>query len=325
MRVQMGEEDEVAPALREFVDNKHPETLLILETLSRAFMQHLRYGPAFNHLSRWIREAPEAAKPWCWRGWVCERLNDSVGAMRDYQRAVELDPDFTAARLRLAELWLEKSNPMEALMHLERLREQHPDRPDIMARLGECYFLQGESEKARSLLGAAVKELPEDPSLLVHLGKLDLQAGRPAEAEQWLRRMLKIDPYSLEAQFALVECLRIQDRPEEATAEYALYEKNKAQLNRTNELLTAEADHPNNDPAKAFEIGTSLLQMKQNRQGEFWLQKALERDPRHQPSLRALADYYERTGDRDAAAACRRRLAKLDDKTPTAATNAKDK
>src|SRR5262245_33727874 len=140
LRVQAGEEDQVADALMGFVANKHPESPLILETLSGAYVHDLRYGPALACLERWIQEAPGSPRPYFWRGWIMERLNHPSGAKAEYQRALEADPEFVPARLRLAELFLKDSNTPEALPHLERLGRQHPDRPDVMARLGQCRF-----------------------------------------------------------------------------------------------------------------------------------------------------------------------------------------
>src|SRR5207248_2447127 len=82
MRAQTGEEDEVDAPLSALVSNKHPEAPLILETLARAYMHRLRYGPAYYHLTRWLEMAPEAAKAYHWRGWVLERVNSHKLAMQ---------------------------------------------------------------------------------------------------------------------------------------------------------------------------------------------------------------------------------------------------
>src|SRR5205085_4929 len=132
---------------------------------------------------RWIQEDPDAAEPLHWRGWVLERVNDSKSALKDYLRALELDPDLASVRLRVAEMYLEDNNPVEALPHLERLRREAPDRADVLARLGQCRFLQGDLAAARRLLEAAREKLPDDAPLLIHLAKLDLEEDRPARAE----------------------------------------------------------------------------------------------------------------------------------------------
>jgi tetratricopeptide (TPR) repeat protein len=309
MRVQRGEEEEVTPLLIEnFVDRKHPESPMILATIARAFMHNLRYGPAYSCLTRWVEEEPNNAEPYHWRGWVRERLDMQKQAMQDYRRALELDPELVQVRLRVAEILLEDKQPREALPHLLRLRKQFPRRADVMARLGQCYYLQGRQQEARRLLEAAVKELPRTPSLLLHLAKLELQEGHPDLAERWLRRLLKVDPRYIEALYTLVSCLQLQGRRKEAEAALAEHKKQKDQLERANLLLRKEAEHPGKDAGTASEIGLLFLRSGQERLGLYWLNQALVRDPRHRPAHQALADYYQKKGDRAKASTHRRAL-----------------
>lgn len=309
LRVQTGDVDEVASPLLKLVDEKHPQSLLILETLCRAYMHNLRCGPALNGLARWMELAPEAATPYHWRGWVMERLNNVSAARADYERALELDPDLFAARLRVAEMFLEDSNPPAALPHLQRLQQQAPNRASVQARLGQCRLMQGFPEEARPLMEAAVKEMPDDPSLLVHLAKLEIQEGHPAEAEPWLKRVLAKDPYDAEAEYTLFECMRLQGRQDEAAKVLADYEKHKLLLKRAHELLKEETINPTPGPKAPSEVGRTFLSIGQERLGIFWLHQALERDANHKPTHEALAEHYEKKGDADKAASHRRRAA----------------
>jgi len=314
MRIQLNQVDEVAPALLACVENHHPETPLILETLAQAYMHNLRYGPALGCLNLWLQEAPETAQAYYWRGWVRERLNHAEGAFQDYQRGLELDPDHFPARLRVAEILLEKSNPPEALPHLERLLKQYPDRPEVLARLGQCRFLQGQPEEARRLLEAAVAKLPNDPVLLIYLAKLDLQEGRPARAEEWVRRVLRADPTDTEAQYTLIASLRGQGRHKEAKTALDQYQKDSAVLKRAYRLLQDEAESPTSDPAPLVEIGTVFIRAGQGRVGEYWLREALQRDPEYKPAHKALAEYLQSKGQRQEAAEHRRHLGQADRK-----------
>lgn len=314
MRVQRGEVDDVADDLFQFVENKHPESSLIMETIARAYMDKLRYGPAFACLSRWIEAAPEEAKPHHWRGWILERLDDTEGAITDYRRALELDPGLIAVRLRMAELLLEKSNPPEALVYLEPLSKQYPDRPDVMALLGRCRFMQGETEEARGLMETALKKLPDNGPLLITLAKLHLSEGRPVEAEESARLALKVDPTDAEAEEILAASLRNQGRQKEAAAVQEQHEKDMVALRKVNRLLGEEAKHPTRDAGAFYEIGALFLRGGQERQAEYYLNRALELDSGHRPTLKALAEYYEGKGDQEKAAACRRRLGEADGK-----------
>jgi tetratricopeptide (TPR) repeat protein len=315
LRVQTGEEDEVGPTLLGYVDEKHPDSTLILETLSMAYMDKLRYGPALGILNRWIAADPHAARPFQWRGWVMERLNQAEKATADYQHALELDPTLTAAHLRLADLALDNADPTTALPHLEHLSAADRKRPDVKALLGRCRFEQGLAEEARRLMEDAVKDVPDDPSLLVALGKLDLQENQPAEAEKWVRHALEVDPTDAEARYTLVGVLRFQGREEEATAALQQYEKDMELLREAARRLQDEASRPSQDPDALYQIGALFVRGGQGRVGEYWLHRALELDPRHRPTLQALADYYESKGDKDQAAPYRRQLAAMDHKT----------
>jgi tetratricopeptide (TPR) repeat protein len=317
MRVQRGEVEDVAEELFRHVQNKSPESSLIMETIARAYMDKLRYGPALQCLDRWIETNPDEAKPYHWRGWVLERLEETDAAMKDYQKALELDPGLLAVRLRMAEILLERSDPPEALVYLEPLSKQFPDNPEVLALLGRCRFLQGQTEEARRLMEAAVKQRPQDSSLLNTLANLDLADGKAVEAEQWARQALKVDSTDAEAENFLAGSLRMQGRLKEADAAQEQYEKDKILLRKVNRMLGEDADpnHPTRNAGDFYEVGALFLRTKQDRQAEYWLNRALELDPRHRPTLKALAEYYEGKGDNEKAAVYRRRLAEADGKT----------
>jgi type IV pilus assembly protein PilF len=276
----------------------------------------LRFGPAFACISRWIEAEPDSAEPIRWRAAVLERLNDNEGAMKDYRRALELDPDLTSVRLRLAEMLLERSDPDEALVHLEPLQRQYPDRPDIQARMGQCRFLQNHLEEARHLLESAVDKLPDDSVLLLTLARLEHQDGHPVEAEKWARRALKVDPTDAEAEFTLAASLQAQDRWDEAKAALEQFRNDTALLKRVAYVLQQDAENPSADPVAFAEVGAVFLPSNEQ-VGIYWLNRALQRDPGCQAAHKALAEHYERKGDLDKAAFHRRQLKSDEQATDT--------
>jgi tetratricopeptide (TPR) repeat protein len=309
MRAEAGDIDRVGPSLLALVDRHHPETPFILEIMARAYMHNLQYRTAYACLSRWIKEAPDAARAYYYRGWVRERENDAVSALEDYNQALLLDPGLFRARLRVAEMLLEQNRPLEALPHLDRLAQDVPDNPEVMALRGRCYLLQVRNDEARRLLEAAVQHLPDNLPVLRSLGKLDLEEQRPGEAEKWLRHALEVDPSETEALFLLAGVLKLQNRPREAAEAMAEFDRRAARSHRLNELLTAEATHASKDPRVETELGTILLGVGQERQGVHWLNQALQHDAGYAPALRALAEYHTRKGEKEIAAALQSRLA----------------
>src|SRR5260370_42526472 len=121
-----------------------------------------------------------------------------------------------------------------------------------------------EGETARPILEAAVEELLDDAILRLTLAKLELQEERPADAERWLRRLLKADPYDQEAEFALFTSLQSQGRIQEAAVAMDKWKTDKAQWEKANKLLKQEALGPSRDPIAAYEIGAALLNVGQD-------------------------------------------------------------
>jgi tetratricopeptide (TPR) repeat protein len=306
LRVQTGELEEVAPALIDTVENGHPDAPAILHTLARAYMHRLRYQMAWSCLTRCIEIKPDDAKAYHWRGWVLERLNNHKAATEDYHRALELDPDLVPVRLRVAEMLIEDKQAPEALPHLERLYQQVPDNPQVRARLGMCRLLQGRMEEARRLMEAAVVHMPHDPALLVSLANLELQEGRGVEAERWLRAVLQEEPSDTEALYVLASALQLQGRTEESAAVLSEHERKKQLVERVNTLLTTVADSPTAGADDYAETGRLLLEIGRDKNGLYWLDRALERDPGNQQAHRALAAYHGRKGDAARAAFHRR-------------------
>jgi tetratricopeptide (TPR) repeat protein len=308
MRVQRGEEDEVARELLRYVDKGYVESKLILDTLAQAYMRNLRSGMAFTCLSMRIELGPDDAEPYEWRGWVLERLNDWGGAIKDYTKSLEIDPDRATARLRLAELQLEHTTIPEATENLELLYRRFPDRADIQARLGQCRLAQGHDDDARPLLESALKEMPDDPQLLLDLSKLEMRDNNWSLAEKRLRHALQLNPADVVARFNLIACLDNTGRRQEADAERDRHKKDSALLNRVTKILQSDAEHPIRDPDALFEVASTFMDMGNTRVGLWWLNRVLQLNPRHAGAHKRLAEYYEGKGNKDMAAQHRRQI-----------------
>jgi tetratricopeptide (TPR) repeat protein len=321
MRVQVGEIDEergLGPitVLFSAVENGHPDSPAILETIARSFLLRLRYKPAFQCLNLWIEVDPQNPEPYYLRGFTFEQVNNPKAAKADYEKALELDPDMVPARLRVAEMFLHDKQAPEALPHLERLYRQAPADPRIQSRLGMCLFLQGRAEEARQLMESGLASLSDDPSLLIALANLDLQEGRGADAERRLRTVLKNDPSDTEALFVLASSLQLQGRTQEAAATLAEHEKKKVIVDRIHDLLRELGDSPVPRPNDYVEIGQFFFEIGKSQLGLYWLDRALTHDPQNQRAHRVLADHYDSKGQPAKAALHRKQIRSSEPSVP---------
>ncbi len=295
LRVARGDVDELAPALLASVESGNPESPAILDALAGAYMRQTRYHDSLRCLDRWVALEPGSARALDWRGWVSNQLDHRAQAIADYEQAMELQPDRSAVRLRLAEILVESSRHAEAVPHLERLRDEQPDNPDVLVALANCRIVQSRPDEAKALLDRVLAARPDHFGALLQRGKVEAATGNFAEAERWLRKALERSPLDADARYALYLALQAQPgREADAREELDRWQRDRKTRDRLTRLLRVELDQKPNDANLACEAGELLMQQGEERKGLFWLRRALALDPRHAAAGRALAAYYER-------------------------------
>jgi tetratricopeptide (TPR) repeat protein len=310
LRCERGEADELAPSLLALVDRHHPDAGAILEALSRVYMHQTRYTEALRCLDRWVELDADCARALDWRGWVHNQLDHRAEAIADYERCLALQPGRSEVRFRLAEVLVESSRTDDALPLLERLRAEQPDRPGVQVDLARCRAAEGRTDEARALLGAVLEAHPDHFDALLQLGKLAHGRGEYAEAERWLRKAVARSPRDPDARYALYLALQAQPgRADDARAELARWEKDRDDRARLARLLRTELDARPRDANLVAEAGELFLGQGEDEKGLIWLKRALALDPRNAAAHKALAAYYERTGDAAKAAEHRRQIA----------------
>lgn len=81
-------------------------------------------------------------------------------AIREYQRAVSLGPDFHDLRYRLARLLIEAGRPLEAREELERIVAVQPGFLDAQAALGLAHYLSGDATGAQEIWSRCLRQRP---------------------------------------------------------------------------------------------------------------------------------------------------------------------
>lgn len=310
LRCEKGDVDELSPALLAAVEQNHPESAAILEALALVYMRQTRYVEADRVLNKWVERVPDSPRALDWRGWVNNQLDARGPAIDDYTRVLELRPGRSAVRLRLAQLLIHSKRHPEALPHLERLRAEQPDNPDVMVELAACRIVQLRLTEARQLLDEVLSAHPDQFAALRLYGDLERQYDHYAEAERWLRKALEQKPLDPVARYSLHLTLLAQpERQRDAEAERIRWEKDREITLRLTRLVRSDLAERPNDPDLAAEAGSLLLQIGEDQRGLFWLNKALAINPRHAPSHKALAAYYERMNNPIQAEVHRRNLA----------------
>ncbi|QDU98856.1 tetratricopeptide repeat protein [Lignipirellula cremea] len=107
-------------------------------------------------------------------------------------------------------------NTDEAIRYFEQARSLDPQWNHLSRRLAVLYDQRGDSEKARAAYHQALELQPRDPELLNDLGVYYLHRERWSEAEAWLRRALAAQPDHQRATNNLAMSLAMQGRLQES-------------------------------------------------------------------------------------------------------------
>lgn len=192
----------------------------VLEQLVRDFPQHIAvhidlgdlmrqqedYAGAVKAYDRALELSPEGANNrWflLYARAIChERLKNWDAAEADFRAALEIDPDQPQVLNYLGYSLVERQENLdEALSMIERAVAARPDSGYIVDSLGWVLYRLGDYEAAVGHLERAVELMPVDPVVNDHLGDVYWAVGRKLEAEfQWKRALSFVDPDDADAE-----------------------------------------------------------------------------------------------------------------------------
>lgn len=311
-RVQRGRPSGDERRLLERVRAEEAEAPLILEALVQGNLRRLQFDRALGLVETLLNVQPDHALGFLWRGRIRDQFNPGQSGREDLEQALKINPSFDAARYYLAESLLRSHQVTDAEAHLQVLREKQPDNLLVRLAWAKCRIALGDQSQGQELLDAWLAEAPnKHPRLLEALearARLALSLGQPSKAEAFARRALQESPLDQHALHNLARSLAAQERHSEAQAVEEQLEKIKQDLRLVTRCRDELARNPD-EVSLRHEIGAAYLRLGRPGEALVWLNSALERDPKHKPTLQTLADFHARAGKESVAAELRRRAA----------------
>jgi Flp pilus assembly protein TadD len=284
------------PYLVKCVREDHPDSLLILEVIVPFYVNGFTVAKASEMLEIWHRREPNHPTPFILKGDISKRLGRKSDTLASYAEACRLAPDDPKGHERLGEALVATKGFQEAIEHLEWLIQRGHAHRDVYLDLARCRIGLGEETEARQILGRLLQDYPDDTAVLLELGSMELEGGNPRQAEIWLRSAVEREPNDFHMCFNYARCLERLGRSVEARKYRDRCKQIEDSLRRLEKLMQSIAVSPR-DPEPRREAGTIMIQNGQVKAGIRWLETALEQDPNHGPTHKALADHYLREGD----------------------------
>ena len=149
-----------------------------------AYHKEGKYNEAILQLKNALQIDPKFARALHAIGRAYRAKSWSVDAMRELQRAVELEPDNLEARTDLAQAYLDLDGWNAALEQADAIRARAPDSAAELYVRGAALNGKGEAQQAVVLLSKALALGSATPELQRTLGDSLAILGRQAEADR---------------------------------------------------------------------------------------------------------------------------------------------
>ena len=159
------------------------------------------------------------------QGVKAERKNKREEALRHYQRAVELAPQFYAARNNLGLAYMAQSDFPKARQQFEKVIGINPADTEAYFNLGNVYLLTNNLQQAGQTIQEGLQRQPDSAFGKFLLGSVYSRTGNQQGAEKLFTDCLRLDPSMYKAHLALVNLYLQEQRKEDAIAQLRAFLK----------------------------------------------------------------------------------------------------
>jgi Tfp pilus assembly protein PilF len=310
LRAERGEPDSVSNYCRKMVEQNDPATPLLFEALAQGYSRIYQPSKAEMVLNVWLEQDPENPQALSLLGQIYEMESRNADAIRSYRTALTADQSLDEVRLRLCDAMMGLGSFEETKPHLLYLRGRMPDNPKVEVLLARIEDREGHSEEAERILEGVLAHQPNFAPALLDRGILALRAGQFAQAENYLREAVQLDPSDYQAHDRLAFCLEQVGKAAEADKEREHIRQMEKDLRDIQDLAKGQLERTPHDAKLHYQIGMISMRAGAVKEALRWLNSTLREDPNHQGAHKALMEYYQRNGDAVKAREHRQKLIK---------------
>lgn len=227
----------------------------------------------------------------------------------------KLRPDNWRPKWFLAINFLQKKQNKEAIVRLESVVKSDPTFNDAWQQLSLAFLVDNEFSKASDVLTRALTYHPMDFQLNYFKGISDARVGRDSTAESYLKKAIKLNPYSVEPMGELANIYDRQNRHAESDSvyerilridpdnhnalnnyAYSLSERN-LQIERCEEMSKRSLVKEPNNAAYLDTYGWILFKMKKYDAAIEYIKKSIDTGEASQVVVEHLGDIYAELKD----------------------------
>ncbi len=231
-RATLGKQSEAEKTLRLAVGLK-PDYLPARMALAGSLQKLAEQEQSREMYQQILRDHPQSASAYAGLGRVYREEGEVAEAIKNYEKACQLFPEFGAAHYALGLAYRNLENAEKSREHLSQFRRHSSNKPPLEDPLLEAiqslkskaaYYLkqgialrdQGQFQEAATALKEALKIEPDDPVVHGNLSSLYIALRDPVKVEQHYRAAVAIDPGMYKTHYNFAVFLGMAGRTAEA-------------------------------------------------------------------------------------------------------------
>jgi tetratricopeptide (TPR) repeat protein len=177
----------------EYALKQDPEMVEALAGYGELLLEAEQYQAASEALLKAITLRPTYAPSQFHMAWLYMRTGRYLDATHYFIRGLRSDPNSRYGRLGLAESYLSRNMPDDALVEFQKVYAADSTVVAAMIGIGDCQVRGGNWVQAESILRRALEAAPEDPRIHKCLGDAFAGQGRNVEAVGHYRMATQLD------------------------------------------------------------------------------------------------------------------------------------
>jgi len=267
------------------IEQKYPDDLRLNAKLGLIQYELEDTTGARRHLEKRIKRRVDDSLIFLALGDIYTSSKEYMKAINMYEQALPLVKEKNRLRIWLAQLFLTKGEPNNAVPYLEQIVEEDPKYKDVYRYFGDAYRDAGEQKKAIEYYKRQRKESGATPYIQEQIAALYFKLKEYDEAEAECQKLTKVDPKNANAYYRL--SIIALEREDPSLAERYL---NKA-------MKLGEADEET-----YYRLAVGYAKVNRYGAAETSYKKCIEKNPKRYEAWAGLADVQLKAGKDSVAA-----------------------
>jgi len=189
--------------------------------IAKLFLYIKDYGKSFAEINIVLRADVHNPEAYFLKGMVYKDMKDTAKAISNFQTAVQEDPDYRVAVLKLAQLYSAKNDPI-ALSYMDKAFLM--DSTDVSPLFDKAVYFQNRKDtaKAKELYTACILRNHHYADAYFNMGFLLLQQDSFQKAWRQFNLVVKNDPLNSTGYYNRGVCSELLDSVQNAIADYKI-------------------------------------------------------------------------------------------------------